>query len=70
MELHTKIKGLREQKKISQEEMAFQLGIKQNTYHAIETGQSKLKVEHALKIAEILDLSINDNKIIIKQFVV
>lgn len=60
MEIHHKIKEVRERLNISQERIASKLGISQNTYHLIEVGKSKLKLEHAIKIAEELDLTLTD----------
>ncbi len=57
---HHKIKELRERKNISQETIASEIGISQNTYHLIETGKSKLKLEHVIKIAEILKVELSE----------
>ncbi|WP_294308673.1 helix-turn-helix transcriptional regulator [uncultured Chryseobacterium sp.] len=41
MNIGTKIKNLREEKHISQNDLAFQLGVSQGTLHNIESGNSK-----------------------------
>ena len=55
-----KIKNLRNERKISQDEMAEKLGIEQNTYSRIENGKAKLKHEHAVLIATIFDVPITE----------
>lgn len=47
MEIGTKIRLLRLEKNLSQEDLATSLGISQTTLHYIETGQSK-KIDFAL----------------------
>ena len=60
MELHHKIRELREKKKFSQEDMAFKLNIGQSTYQAIETGKSEIKLKHAIIISETLEIPLNE----------
>jgi transcriptional regulator with XRE-family HTH domain len=55
-----KIRTLRELKEYSQEYVASKLEIAQNTYSKIETNQTKLTIDTLEKIAEILEVSIND----------
>lgn len=45
---------------ISQEQMAYELGISQNCYHKIEAGKTKIKVVTLLKIADILSMNYKD----------
>ena len=52
-----KIKVIRELRNYSQEYMADKLGIAQNTYSKIETGQTKLNADTLKKIAEVLGVS-------------
>lgn len=52
-----KIKTIRELRGFSQEHMAKQLDIAQNTYSKIETNQTKLSAEMLQKIADILGVS-------------
>ncbi|WP_294239706.1 helix-turn-helix transcriptional regulator [uncultured Chryseobacterium sp.] len=56
MNIGTKIKNLREEKHISQNDLAFQLGVSQGTLHNIESGNSK-KVDFLLmdKICKFFD---------------
>ena len=55
--LRTWLKTIRENKKLSQTDIAEQSGISQNYYSSIETGErgNKLPVETAKKIAAVLD---------------
>jgi transcriptional regulator with XRE-family HTH domain len=52
-----KIRTIRELRNFSQEYMASELGIAQNTYSKIETGQSKLTAEMLKNLAELLGVS-------------
>lgn len=52
-----KIKTIRELRGFSQEFMANKLGIAQNTYSKLETGQTKLNADALRKIAELLGVS-------------
>ncbi|WP_439582421.1 helix-turn-helix domain-containing protein [Dyadobacter bucti] len=51
-----KIKKFRDQKGYSQDFMAERLGISQNAFHKIETGQTKLKANTLQQIADILEV--------------
>lgn len=53
-----KIKRMRESKGYSQEYMAFKLQIQQSTYHKLESGKTRLKLVHFLKILETLEIDI------------
>ncbi len=55
--MNKKIRIYRIQKGLSQENMAFELGISQKSYSNIENGKTKLKVEMICKIAVILEVS-------------
>lgn len=57
--LGERIKRLREERNYSQQYLAGKLGISQKAYSKIETNQTKLSVDNLLKIAEILETSIN-----------
>ena len=52
-----KIRLIREMRGLSQENIAAQLGIAQNTYSKIETNQSRLESGMLVKIAEVLGVS-------------
>lgn len=60
MRTHEKIRKLREAKSLTQEYMAHELNISPKTYSRVENGESPLKVEHLLKISELLEVSIED----------
>lgn len=51
----SKIKLARFQKGYSQQYIASELDISQNAYHKIESGETKLTLEHFLNICSILD---------------
>jgi transcriptional regulator with XRE-family HTH domain len=55
-----KIRMIREIRGYSQEYMACQLGMAQNSYSKIETGQTKLTVERLKNVADVLEVSSSD----------
>lgn len=55
-----KIRILREQKKLRHEDMAERLGISQSAYSRLEKGDAKLDVERLQKIAEVLEVPVED----------
>jgi transcriptional regulator with XRE-family HTH domain len=59
MELHKKLKSLREERRYSQEYMALQLGISQNAYSRIELGITKISIERLKSLSKILGISIH-----------
>jgi transcriptional regulator with XRE-family HTH domain len=54
------IKSIRKQKGISQEYLAYQLGIDYSTYGKIERGAISLTVDRLEKIAAILEVTVED----------
>jgi transcriptional regulator with XRE-family HTH domain len=54
------IKNVRKKKGISQESLAYDLGIDYSTYGKIERGQIGLSVDRLEKIAEILGVSLEE----------
>jgi transcriptional regulator with XRE-family HTH domain len=58
--IYTKIREIRESKKLSQESIAYELGISPIAYHKIETGKTQLTLERLEKIAQILDVSLEE----------
>ena len=52
-----KIKDLREDKDLTQKEIAEYLNIRQNTYSQYENGQRQLPLEALVKLAEYYDVS-------------
>ena len=53
----TKIRYIRENKKITQDYIANKLGISQTAYSKIETNQTQLTIERLKEIAELLEVS-------------
>lgn len=51
------IKSLRERKNLTQEFVANELGISQNTYSNIESGAVKLTIERLIEISKVLGAS-------------
>lgn len=48
------IRAKRVQQGLSQEAMAYAIGISTNAYHAIETGKTQLSTYHIFAIAQVL----------------
>lgn len=55
-----KLKLLRKEKKLTQKEIAEQIGIKQNSYSDWETGKNEPNLENVVKLAKILDTTTDD----------
>ena len=55
-----RIKEFRERKKLSQSDISKMLGIKQNTFSQWETGGRKPNVIQGIKLAEILDTTVEN----------
>ena len=45
---------------LSQEQMADNMNISQASYNRLETGKTKIKVEHLALLADIYNLSLNE----------
>ena len=60
MNLGTKIKKYREAKNYTQEHMAHEMDISQNTYSKLETGGIRLTVDRLMRISEILDIPLEE----------
>lgn len=58
--INQKIRSLRELKKLQHEDVAARLGITQHAYSRIETGESKLDVARLQRIAEVLEVAVED----------
>jgi transcriptional regulator with XRE-family HTH domain len=54
------LKNLREERRISQEAVAFNLKITQSTYAKLESGKTKLSVERLLAIATYFKVDVRD----------
>ena len=59
MDIATKVKLLREKKKISQEYISHQLGLSQGQYSRRENGEVKFVAEEIGKLAKILKVSVS-----------
>lgn len=51
---------LRKEKKLTQKELAEQIGIKQNSYSDWETGKNEPNLENVVKLAHILNVTTDD----------
>lgn len=58
--IHEKIRHLREQRRLRDEDMAERLHISQSTYSRLEKGEIKLDVERLGKIAEIFGVPMEE----------
>lgn len=58
MDIHDKIKTMRQINQFTQEEMAEKLAMSTNGYSKIERGQSKLSLEKLEQIAQIFNIDI------------
>lgn len=59
MDIATKIKLLREDKKISQEFISHELGLSQSQYSRRENGEVKFVAEEIGKLAKLLEVSVS-----------
>ncbi len=60
MKLHEKVKYYREIKRLSQESMAFELGLNQSQYSRRENGSIKFDSEEISNLSKILDVSASE----------
>jgi len=58
--IHNKIKKLREQSSLTQQEMADQLNMHLKTWQKVENGITKLDIERLKQIAEVLETTVED----------
>jgi transcriptional regulator with XRE-family HTH domain len=58
IQLGTKLRQLREEHRLSQEEVATFLGITQSAYNKKESNQSEIKANEVFKIAELYKIAI------------
>ena len=54
-----RLKTLRKEKKLTQKELAEQIEIKQNSYSDWETGKNEPSLENLIKLADLLEVSID-----------
>lgn len=55
-----KIKELRTQRRLSQEQVAQVIGVSRPTYTAIEVGKQKLNIEEAQKLAKLFSIGVDE----------
>jgi transcriptional regulator with XRE-family HTH domain len=60
IDLYKKVKTLREEKEISQEEISKKIGISRTSYIKFEKGEKELTLSELQKLADILDFHIGD----------
>ncbi|MFS9335227.1 helix-turn-helix domain-containing protein [Streptococcus peroris] len=54
-----RLKELRKEKKLTQKEIAEQIGIKRNTYSDWETGKNEPNFENLIKLADFFEVSLD-----------
>lgn len=54
-----RLKELRKEKKLTQKEIAEQIGIKQNSYSDWETGKNEPNFENLIKLADFFEVSLD-----------
>jgi transcriptional regulator with XRE-family HTH domain len=68
--IHHNLKKLREFRNYSQDFVASKLGKEQNTYSRMERGETKIKEEDIIKLAELLEVTttqlMSDEPVVIK----
>ncbi len=57
MEIHERVKFYREAKRISQESVAFKLGLDQSQYSRRESGMIKFDSDEITKVCEVLEVT-------------
>jgi len=58
--LKTHIKELRKERNVTQQEIADELGVTKSYIHYVELGRTNITLENALKIANFLNVSLNE----------
>lgn len=54
------LKKLREEKRISQEQLAFEIGLSRSYYTEVETGQRNLSILNLVKITRFLGVELSE----------
>ena len=54
-----RLKTLRKEKKLTQKELAEQIGISQKSYSHWETGKNEPSFENLIKLADLLEVSLD-----------
>mgnify|MGYP003536855521 FL=1 len=57
--MRVRIRSLRAQRNYTQEYVAFKLDISQRAYSKIETGKTKLRIDHLIALADVFKVPIN-----------
>lgn len=60
MKLHEKIKHVREERKLSQDYIAHELGLSQSQYSRRESGETKFIAEELIQLSKALETKIAD----------
>jgi transcriptional regulator with XRE-family HTH domain len=60
MKVHEKVKFFREAKRLSQESIAFNLGLNQSQYSRRENGSIKFNADEIAKLSSLLEVSTNE----------
>lgn len=57
MEITQRIRNIREDKDLTQQQVADGIGVKREQYRRYETGENEMKVSHIIKLCEFYQLS-------------
>lgn len=57
MEITQRIRNIREDKDLTQQQVADGIGVKREQYRRYETGENEMKVSHIIKLCEFYGLS-------------
>lgn len=57
MEITQRIRNIREDKDLTQQQVADGIGVKREQYRRYETGENEMKVSHIIKLCEFYRLS-------------
>lgn len=60
MNYHHKIKTLREERRFSQQEVAYKIDMPTSTYQLMESGKTDLKLKHALALSELFEVPLEE----------
>lgn len=56
--MRARMRSLRAERNFTQEYVAYKLEISQRAYSKIETGKTKLRIEHLIQLAEIFQIPV------------
>lgn len=57
--MRAKIRRIRAEKNLTQEYVALELAISQRAYSKIETGKTKLRIDHLIGLAKIFEIPVS-----------